>query len=108
MKKDTMQEPFLSIPNYDKDFVLYTFSSYTSYVVVLTQKGQENEEFPIALMRSLFQNAEMKYPKVYKNYFVVFKALKCFRRYILKLNMKVIVPYPIVNNMLVEKELVLN
>jgi hypothetical protein len=33
--------PALMSPNFDKDFILYTFSSETSYVTILTQKNHE-------------------------------------------------------------------
>jgi hypothetical protein len=93
------------IPNFSQDFTLYTFSSDRSYATVLTQKNAEKNEVPIAFMSSTFKGAELKYPAVDRQAYVVFKAVKHFQSYLLKSRTKVIVPYPAVRNLLVEKEL---
>jgi hypothetical protein len=92
-------------PNFSQDFTLYTFASDHSYVAVLTQKNSENNEVPIAFMRSSFKGAELNYPAVDRQAYTIFKAVKHFRSYLLKSRTKVIVPYPAVKNLLVHKEL---
>ena len=47
----------------------------------------------------------MNYPTVDKQAYIVFKAVKQFRPYILKNRTKVIVLYPDVRSLLVQKEL---
>ena len=47
----------------------------------------------------------MNYPTVDKKYFVVFKAVKQFRPYILKNWTKVIIPHPAVRSLFIQKEL---
>ena len=42
--------PSLKSPDYEKDFILYTFSSDDSLAVVLTQKEHGGDEFPISFM----------------------------------------------------------
>ena len=42
--------PSLKIPNFDKDFILYTFASDDSLAVVLTQKEERGDEFSISFM----------------------------------------------------------
>jgi hypothetical protein len=42
------ESPVLVIPNYDKDFLVFSFSSEHTIVVVLLQKNEENQEKPIA------------------------------------------------------------
>jgi hypothetical protein len=56
-------------------------------------------------MISDFKGAEINYPTVYQQAYVVFKAVKHSRSYLLKSKTKVIVPYPIVRNLLVQKAL---
>ena len=92
-------------PEFLQDFTLYTFASDRSYAVVLTQKNAENNEVPIAFMSSAFKGAELNYPVVDQQAYVVFKAVKHFRSYLLKSRTKIIVPYPAIRNLLVQKEL---
>jgi hypothetical protein len=63
-------------------------------VVVLTQKNQEGDEFPVYFMSFGLQGVELNYPKVDKQAYVVFKVVKHFRMFFLKSKTKVIVPYP--------------
>jgi hypothetical protein len=56
-------------------------------------------------MSSNFKGVEIKYPTIDQHAYVIFKALKHFWSYMLKSIAKVIVPYPIVRNLLVQKEL---
>jgi hypothetical protein len=56
-------------------------------------------------MSSAFKGAELNYPAVDRQAYAVFKAVKHFRSYLLKSRTKVIVPYPAVRNLLVQKEL---
>jgi hypothetical protein len=92
-------------PDFSQDFMLYTFSSDRSYTVVLTQKNVENNEVPIAFMSSAFKGDELNYSAVDQQAYAVFKAVKHFRSYLLKSRTKVIVSYPAVRNLLVQKEL---
>ena len=92
-------------PDFSQDFTLYTFSSDRSYVVVLTQKNVENHEVPITFMVFAFKGAEINYPAVDRQAYIVFKAVKHFRSYILNSRTKFIVPYPAMRNLLVQKEL---
>jgi hypothetical protein len=92
-------------PDFSQDFTLYTFTSDRSYATVLTQKNVENNKIPISFMSSAFKGAELNYPAVDQQAYTVFKAVKHFRSYLLKSRTKVIVPYPAVRNLLVQKEL---
>jgi hypothetical protein len=105
IKKAIIDAPSLMSPDFSQDFTLYTFASDCSYATVLTQKNVENNEVPIAFMSSTFKGAELNYPTVDWQAYVVFKEVKHFRSYLLKSRNKVIVPYPVVRNLLVQKEL---
>jgi hypothetical protein len=105
IKKAIIDAPSLMSPDFSQEFTLYTFSSDRSYAIVLTQKNAENNEVPIAFMSSAFKGAELNYPAVDRQAYAVFKVVKHFRSYLLKSITKVIVPYPAVRNLLVQKEL---
>ena len=84
---------------------MYTFASDDSLAVVLTQKEDGGDEFPISFMSTGLQAGELNYPAIDKQDYVVFKAVKQFRPYILKNRTKVIFPYPAVRSLLIQKEL---
>ena len=52
IKTAVAHAPSLKIPDFDKDFILYTFASDDSLAAVLTQKEDEGDEFPISFMRT--------------------------------------------------------
>jgi hypothetical protein len=105
IKKAIIDAPSLMSPDFSQDFTLFTFASDRSYAAVLTQKNVENNEVPIAFMSSAFKGTELHYPVVDRQAYVVFKVVKHFRSYLLKSRTKIIVPYPAVRNLLVQKEL---
>ena len=56
-------------------------------------------------MSNGLQGAELNYLAINKQAYAIFKAVKQFRPYILKNRTKVIVPYPAVRSLFVQKEL---
>jgi hypothetical protein len=105
IKKAIIDALSLMSPDFSQDFTLYTFASDRSYATVLTQNNSKNNEVPIAFMSSAFKGTELNYPAVDRQAYAIFKAIKHFRSYLLKSRMKVIVPYPAVRNLLLQKEL---
>ena len=97
--------PSLRSPDFEKDFIMYTFASENSLAVVLTQKGELGDEYPISFMSIGLQGDELNYPTVDKQAYVVFKAGKKFGPYILKNHTKAIVPHPTVRSLFMQKEL---
>ena len=97
--------PSLKSLDFEKDFILYTFASDDSLAVVLTQKEDGGDEYPISFMSTGLQGAEVNYPTIDKKAYAVFKAVKQFRPYILKNSTKVIVPHPAVRSLFVQNEL---
>ena len=91
--------------DFEKDFILYTFASDSSVAIVLTQKGELGDEYPISFMSTGFQGDELNYPAMDKQAYAVFKAVKQFKPYILKNRTKVVVPHPAVKSLFVQKEL---
>ena len=47
--------PSLRIPEFEKEFILYTFASKNSLSAVLTQKGELGDEYPISFMSTRLQ-----------------------------------------------------
>lgn len=52
--------PFLQSTNFNKDFILYTFSSGTDFAAVLMQQNEDKSDTPITFMSSWLQGAELK------------------------------------------------
>ena len=50
IKTAVAHAPSLKSPDFDKDFILYTFASDDSLEAVLTQKEDGGDEFPISFM----------------------------------------------------------
>ena len=105
IRKAIMDALALMSPDFDKDFILYTFATDFSYVVVLTQKDAEDTEIPILFMSSTFKGAKLKYTQIDKQGYASYKSVKHFRPYLLKSKTKVIVPYATIRNVLVQKDL---
>lgn len=53
-------------PDFNKDFLLYTFPSNASLSVVLTQKDELNNEWPISFMSPILQGTKLNYLAVEK------------------------------------------
>ena len=105
IKTAVAHAPSLKSPNFGKDFIMYTFASDDSLAAVLTQKEDGGDEFPISFMITGLQGDELNHQAIDKQAYAVFKAVKQFRPYILKNRTKVIVPYPAVRSLLIQKEL---
>ena len=103
IKTSLAHAPSLKSPNSEKDFILYTFASDDSLAMVITQKEEQGDEYPISFMSIGLQGAELNYPTVDKQDYAVFKAVKQFRPYILKNHTKVIVPHPEVRSLFIQK-----
>ena len=74
----------LKSPDFEKNFILYTFASDDSLAAVLTQKEDGGDEFPKSFMNTSIQGDKLNYPAMDKQAYAVFKAVKQFRPYILK------------------------
>ena len=66
IKQAIINAPSLATTSFSESFILYTFASEKSYVVILTQANQEKAEAPIAFLSSNLQGAELNYSDVEK------------------------------------------
>eukprot|EP00253_Pinus_taeda_P031091 PITA_31091 len=103
IKQAIINASSLATPKFSESFILYTFASEKSFAAILTQANQEKAEAPIAFFDSNLQGAEINYSDVEKQAYVVFKAIKYFRPFLLKTHTKVIVSFPAVRNLLIQK-----
>ena len=92
-------------PNFLKYFILYKFSFEITYAAILTQQNLEGNEIPISFMSSTLKEIELNYPKVDKQAYAIYKAIIHFKYYLYNSQTKVIVPYSIVINVLIQKDL---
>ena len=76
IKKYIAHAPSLKIPNFEKDFILYTFSFDDSLAAVLTYKEDGGDQYPISFMSTGMQGDELNYPVVDIQAYAVFKAVK--------------------------------
>ena len=66
IKTSIAHAPSLESPNFEKDFILYTFASDDSLAAVLTQKEDGEDEYPISFMSTGVQGAKLNYPAIDK------------------------------------------
>ena len=59
IKKTIAHAPSLKSPNFEKDFILYTFALDNSFAAVPIQKGELGDEYPISFMSTGLQGAEL-------------------------------------------------
>jgi hypothetical protein len=50
IKEAIVQAPTLTSPDFEKEFILYTYAYNVSYAIVLTQKNTEGFEIPTSFM----------------------------------------------------------
>jgi len=53
--------PALVIPNFDKDFMIFSFASEHTIAGVLLQKNEQNEEQPISFYNKALRDSTLKY-----------------------------------------------
>jgi hypothetical protein len=78
--------PVLISPDYDKDFIIFSFASVHTIVVMLLQKNEENQEKPISFFIKALMDVELKYSCMEKHAYALVKTLKDFKDYILHSN----------------------
>jgi len=102
IKQVVAEAPTLYSPDFNKYFMLYNFASDTSFVIVLTQKDDQNNEQPISFMSTSIQGPELNYPAINKHEYTVYKAVKHFQPYLLKNHCIIFMPHQAVRSLFVE------
>lgn len=90
-------------PDYTQDFILFSFASEHTMVVVLMKKRDGNEN-PIAFLSRTIRDAAFKYNIIKKQALALVKALKEFWVYILHSHILAYVPNAAVKDFLVQTD----
>jgi hypothetical protein len=81
-----MEAPVLVSPDYYKEFMIFSFASKETIVVVLLQKNEYGHEQPISFFKKTLRDDELKYDILEKQAYALVKSLKSFRVYVLQSN----------------------
>jgi hypothetical protein len=104
IKQALVQAPVLISPDYSKGFMIFSFASENTIVVVLLQRNEQGHEQPISFFSKTLKDSELKYDIVNKQAYALVKALKSFRVYVLQSEITAYVPSSVVNEILVQRD----
>eukprot|EP00253_Pinus_taeda_P003422 PITA_03422 len=96
------QTPVLTSPQFDKDFIIFSFASDYMIAAVLLQKDDQGNEKPIAFFSRALRDAPLKYQIMEKQAYALVKAIKDFRVYILYSHVIAYVPNSVVKDILTQ------
>eukprot|EP00253_Pinus_taeda_P020896 PITA_20896 len=99
------QTPILTNPQFDREFIIFSFASEHTIAAVLLQKDDQGYEKPIAFFSKALRDAPLKYQIMEKQAYALVKAIKDFRIYILYSHIIAYVPSPIVKDILTQENL---
>jgi hypothetical protein len=105
IKKSLTEAPVLVIPDYSKDFLIFSFSSFDTVEAVLLQKNSEGLEKPIVFFSQALRDAQLKYYIMDKKAYALVKSLKSFRFYVLHSRVIVYVPSFVVKEILIQPDI---
>ena len=77
------EAPVLISPDFEKDFLIFSYDLEETIAAVLLQKNKEGLEQPISFFSRTLRDAELKYNLTEKQTYALVKALKSFRVYVL-------------------------
>ena len=100
IKQAISEAPMLASPDFDKFFLLFSYASEHTIVVVMLQKNDQGEEKPISFFSKMLRDGELKYNIMEKQAYALVKALKYFRIYILHSHVVAYVPSSVVKSIL--------
>ena len=96
--------PVLVGPNFDKDILIYSYSSEEAYTAMLMQKDDEHNEKPITFLSESLKDYQSHYTPVEKQAFALIKAIEDFKPYIIHTHTIAYVPLALVKAMLGQAE----
>jgi hypothetical protein len=89
-------------PDYSKEFLMFSFTSFDTLAIVFLQKNTEGLEHPISFFNRTLRDAEMRYDIMEKQAYALVKSLKDFRIYVLHSNIIAYVPSALVKEILIQ------
>eukprot|EP00253_Pinus_taeda_P028572 PITA_28572 len=105
IKAALTQTPVLTSPQFDKDFIIFSFALEHTIAVVLLQKDDQANEKPIAFFSRALRDAPLKYQIMEKQAYALVKAIKDSRVYILYSHVIAYVPNYVVKDILTQEGL---
>jgi ribonuclease HI len=105
IKKALTEAPVLISPDYSKDFLIFSFASPDTVVVVLLQTNDSGLEQPIAYFSRALRDAEVRYDTMEKQAYALVKSLKAFRTYVLQSKIIAYVPSAAVKDILIQPDI---
>ena len=100
-----MTAPILIIPDFDKEFYIFSFASKDTIAAVVLQKNDEGHEQPVAFFSKVLRDVEVKYEPLEKQAYALIKALEPFRIYILQTKVIAYVPSSSVKDVLIQPDI---
>jgi hypothetical protein len=105
IKKALIEAPVLINPDYSKEFLIFSFASFDTLVVVLMHKNTEGLEEPISFFSRALRDAEIRYVIMEKKAYDLVNALKDFRIYVLHSKIVAYVPSASVKEILIQLDI---
>eukprot|EP00253_Pinus_taeda_P010745 PITA_10745 len=105
IKTALTQTPVLTSPQFDKDFIIFSFASEHTIAALHLQKDDQGNEKPIAFFSRALRDAPLKYQIMEKQAYALVKAIKDFRIYILYSHLIAYVPNAVVKDILTQEGL---
>jgi hypothetical protein len=105
IKKELNEALVLTIPNYSKDFLIFSFDSFDTVAVGLLQKNVEGLEKPISFFSRVLRDAEVKYNVMEKQAYALVKSLKAFIIYVLHSRVIAYAPSVAVKDILIQPDI---
>jgi hypothetical protein len=102
VKPNLTRAPMLIIPDFTKDFLIFSFAFEHTIAAVLLQKNNEVHEKTIAFFSQTLRDVALKYNIMEKKSFFLVKEIKYFRVYILHSHIIAYVPNSIVKDILTQ------
>ena len=105
IKTALTQTPVPTSPQFDRDFIIFSFTSEHTIAIVLLQKDDQGNEKPIAFFSRALRDAPLKYQIMEKQAYALVKAIKDFTFYILYSHVIAYVPNSIIKDILTQEGL---
>jgi hypothetical protein len=102
IKNSLTKEPIPISPDYSRDFMIFSFSSFDIVAVVLLQKNVEGLEQPISFFSRVLRDAKIKYDIMEEKAYALVKSFKDFRVYFLHSNIVAYVPSSSMKEILIQ------
>jgi len=94
--------PVLTSPQFDRDFIIFSFASEHTIATVLLQKDDQGYEKPIAFFSKALKDTSLKHKIMEKQAFALVKDIKDFRVSILYSHVIAYVPNAVVKDILTQ------